>query len=215
MQRVLTIVLLVLLIMVGGGAAYWVLDTVVHRKMIARRRDDSLALPSGGDKLIERSIRDLRVGDVVTMDARDFLVEGTVGYDEDGHRWVGARVVDGSDEKWMVVGIERSGAAPVRVLVHDTETEVAGYPPEVMVIGDTRYNLDKRGTATCKLAGDLALLAGGKHAERPDGHVERCRWWLYNGAGDDTFILEQWGGDFRLLRGRKVSPDTIDLIPGS
>ena len=46
-------------------------------------------------------------------------------------------------------------------------------------------------------------------------HVERCRWWLYSAPGEDTLIVEQWGADYRVLRGKKVSEATIDLMPGS
>ncbi len=91
--------------------------------------------------------------------------------------------------------------------------EERGYPPEVIVVGELRYALDKRGTATCKMAGDLGSLSASK--DKLPGSVERCRWWLYNAAGDDTLVLEQWGGEYRMLRGKKVGTDTIDLIPGS
>ena len=211
-----TIFVLMLLLAVGGAATVGgIMYGAEKRKRLAG--GSPAALPPGGDPgkvLLERTIRDLRVGDVLTIDGRDFLVEGTIGYDEDGHRWTGAKVVDGADVRWLVVGIERVGSSPVRLMTHDTENEVSGYPPETIVIGELRYGLDKRGTATCKLAGDVGTLSGVKD-KRPDAHVERCRWWLYNGAGDDTLVLEQWGADYRVLRGKKVAADTIDLIPGS
>lgn len=211
----LTILVLMLLVVVGGAATVGGILYANEKRRRALPAGDLPALPAGGgDRLLERTIRDLRVGDVLTIDARDWLVEGTVLYDEDGHRWTGARIVDGSEVQWVVVGIERVGVAPVRMLRYDTETEIAGYPPEALVIGELRYALDKRGTATCTMKGDVGSL-GGMKEKRPESHVERCRWWLYNAAGDDTLVLEQWGGEYRLLRGRKVSGDTIDLIPGS
>ena len=82
------------------------------------------------------------------------------------------------------------------------------------MLGDIRYALDKRGTATCELRGDLGAL-GDLKKDRPEGHVERCRWWLYSAPGEDTLIVEQWGADYRLLRGTKIVEGTIDLIPGS
>jgi hypothetical protein len=206
-------VLIVILTVLGGA-------TAVGYAVNARRRQalpsgGTKALPSGsGDRLLERTLRDLRVGDVVSIDGKDFLCEGVIGYDEDGHRWSGGRIVDGSDVRWMVIGIERAGTSPTRVMVIDTSTDLAGYPPEAIVIGETRYTLDKRGTATCKMAGDLGGL-GALKDKRPENHVERCRWWLYGAAGDDTLIVEQWGSDYRVLRGKKVNEGTIDLIPGS
>jgi hypothetical protein len=159
-------------------------------------------------------VRDLRVGDVLTIDGRDFLCEGVIAYDEDGHRWLGGRVVDGSDVQWLVVGIDRASASSSRLLAQDTSMPIAGYPPEALVLGEIRYILDKRGAATCQLFGELGGL-GALTKDRPEGHVERCRWWLYNATGDDTLIVEQWGNDYRMLRGKRVGDGTVELIPGS
>jgi hypothetical protein len=202
-------ILLVVLAVIGGGAA-------VGARASARRRalgpgGSAHALPAGGG---ERTARDPRVNDVLTIDGKDFLVEGLINYDEDGHRWVGARVVDGSDVKWLIVGLERTGTSAMRLLTQDEATQISGYPPEVLVIGEVRYALDKRGAATCALHGDLGPL-GALKKDRPDGHVERARWWLYAAPGDDTLLLEQWGADYRVLIGKKVNEGMIDLIPGS
>ena len=204
-------ILLVLLTVIGGAAAIGIMAGE-RRKSLAGGA--SRALPPGSDKLVERGVRDLRVDDVLTIDGKDFLVEGLINYDEDGHRWVGARVVDGSDIKWLVMGIERAGTGAMRLLVQDDTTQVSGYPPEVMVIGEVRFALDKRGAATCALHGDLGAL-GALKKDRPEGHVERARWWLYTAPGDDTLLLEQWGSDYRVLRGKKVGEAMIELIPGS
>jgi hypothetical protein len=200
-------ILLVVLTVIGGVAAVGIAASERKKALPAA---PAKALPAGG----ERTVSDLRVGDVLMMDGRDYLVEGTIGYDEDGHRWIGGRVLDGADVKWLVVGIERAGAGAMRLLAQDDATPITGYPPEAIVVGDTRFALDKRGTATCELRGDLGAL-GDLKKERPEGHVERCRWWLYNAPGDDTLLVEQWGADFRVLRGKKVHEGTIELMQGS
>ncbi len=202
-------ILLVILTVVGGVAAVGIAASE-RKKLASGAGEAPRALTAGA----ERTVRDLRVGDVVMIDGRDFLAEGTLGYDEDGHRWIGGRLIDGGDVKWLIVGIERAGGASMRLLVQDDQTHVSGYPPEAIVVGETRYALDKRGTATCELRGDLGGL-GDLKKDRPDGHVERCRWWLYNAPGDDTLIVEQWGADYRVLRGKKVGEGTIELMQGS
>jgi len=208
------ILLIIAILLVAGGGAAMTGMFLAEKRRRSLKGGTTRALPPGDQPLLERTLRDLRVGDVVTIDAKDFLVEGVLSYDEDGHRWSAGRLVDGKDVHWLMVGIERVGASPLRLLRHDIETEISGYPPEALVIGTVRYQLDRRGTATCKLAGDLGTLTGMKD-KRPDNHVERCRWWLYDAAGDDTLVLEQWGGEYRVLRGRKAAAETIDLIPGS
>ncbi|MBA3540283.1 MAG: DUF4178 domain-containing protein [Deltaproteobacteria bacterium] len=204
--------LLVLLTVIGGAAAVGI-AMKDRKKQLAG--GGQLSLPSGGsDKLIERTVRELRVDDIVTIDHKDFLVEGMIAYDEDGHRWTGSRVVDGSDVQWLVIGIERLGSGAMRLMKHDESTSISGYPPEAIVIGEVRYALDKRGAATCQLRGDVGPL-GDLKRDRPVGHVERCRWWLYSAPGDDTLLVEQWGADFRVLRGKKIVDGTIEMMPGS
>jgi Domain of unknown function (DUF4178) len=205
-------ILLVLLTVVGGVAAVGI-AMKNQRKQIGGGSNQKM-LPSVGDKLLERTISDLRVDDVLTMDGRDFICEGLISYDEDGHRWKGSRVVDGTDVQWLVIGLERAASTSTRLLKQDDSTPITGYPPEAMVIGETRYVLDKRGAATCSLFGDIGGLGALKKG-RPEGHVERCRWWLYSAPGDDTLLVEQWGSDYRVLRGKKIVDGTIELIPGS
>ncbi len=203
-------ILLVVLTVLGGVAAVGV---AARSRKALPAGGGQRALPAG-DTLVERTVQDLRVNDVLTIDGRDFIVEGAISYDEDGHRWVAGRCVDGTDVKWVMVGLERTGSSATRLMAQDEQTQISGYPPEALVIGETRFALDKRGTATCSLKGDVGPLAG-LAKDRPEGHTERCRWWLYSAPGDDTLVVEQWGADYRVLRGKKVGDATIELMPGS
>jgi len=205
-------ILLVLLTVVGAAAAVGI--AVNERRKQVGAGKTPKALPPASDRLLERTVRDLRVNDVLVMDGKDFLCEGVIGYDEDGHRWSAARIVDNQDVRWLVIGLERVGSTALRLMAQDETQQIAGYPPEALVIGEVRYALDKRGTATCRLDGDVGPL-GDLKKDRPSGHVERCRWWLYNAPGEDTLIVEQWGADYRVLRGKKIGEGTLELIPGS
>lgn len=205
-------ILLVVLTVITGVTAVGIAANS-RRKALAGTSGHRQLTDGRGD-LLERTVRDLRVRDVLTIDGRDFICEGAIDYDEDGHRWIAGRVVDGKDVRWVLVGLERTGSSATRVLTQDEETQVTGYPPEALVIGELRYTLDKRGTATCQLHGDVGPL-GAMKKDRPEGHTERCRWWLYSAPGEDTMVVEQWGQDFRVLRGKKVGDATIELMPGS
>ncbi|MBA3458101.1 MAG: DUF4178 domain-containing protein [Deltaproteobacteria bacterium] len=203
-------ILLVLLTVVGGAAAVGI--AVKERRKSLPSGGGQKALPAGDG--VERTVRDLRVDDVLTIDHKDFLCEGLISYDEDGHRWIAGRVVDGPDTQWLVVGIDRAGTSSTRLLTQDESQTITGYPPEALVVGEVRYVLDKRGAATCQLHGDVGPL-GDLKKDRPAAHVERCRWWLYSAPGDDTLLVEQWGADYRVLRGRKIVDGIVELIPGS
>jgi len=194
---------------VGGGL---VLSSRRQRALGGSERK-LLTDGSDGDEFIERTVRDLRVGDIVQHSGIDFLVEGTIAYDEDGHRWIAGRLVDGRDVRWLVVGMERVGDGSMKLVVEDDSIDLTGYPPETVISHGTRFSLEKRGTATAKLDGDTGGL-GGADKLSPES-VLRCRWWLYGSAGDACLIVEQWGGDYRALKGSRISNTDLEMMPGS
>ncbi len=170
------------------------------------------ALPAAGEPvsgLLERTLRDVRPNDVVQHGGRDYLVEGVIHYDEDGHTWRGARLADGGQERWMIVGLERGATMTVRMLDPTRELDLSGYPPETVQLGGTTYKLGGRGTATASFQGDLEGLPSQTGAE---GGAARCRWWKYTAAGEGTLVVEQWGETYRALRGETVRPDDVDLL---
>jgi hypothetical protein len=206
-------ILFIVLSVFGGAAATGMLLNEKRRKALPGGSLKSLPAQAG-DVLAERGLRDLRAQDVITIDGRDFLCEGVLHYDEDGHQWICGRVVDGSEEQWLLVGIERTGGNRSRLLKIDASIAVSGYPPESLLVDDIRFALDKRGNATCKMTGDVGAL-GDMRKDRLERHAERCRWWLYSADAQDSILIEQFGADYRCLRGKKIGLTTIELIPGS
>ncbi len=206
-----TALLIGVLVGVLGGGAYVAVRSRAGRQLGDGNRGQKRLGDGSSDKLLERTIRDLRVGDIVQYEDRDYLVEGTVAYDEAGHRWLSGRMIDAGDEKWLTIGMEKAGTDTVRLLNVD-DLEISGYPPESLVAGGTRYNLDSRGTATAKASGETDIMAGA--GLNPDS-VQRCRWWRYEGTGGKCLILEQWGDSFRTLRGESIRISDLDFMPGS
>lgn len=203
----LLLAILILVSVIGGGMV------LAQRRRELAGGPTRPALPAGngdGENLLNRTVTNLRPGDVLTIDGTDYLVDGVISYDEEGHRWNAGKVSDAGDVRWLVVGLERGGSLTARLLAEATDIDVAGMPPEVLVTPETRYTLEKRGTATAQVTGQVGLRLRGDA-----GTTERCRWWLYETPGADTLLVEQWGDTYRVLRGKKVNPDMIELLPGS
>lgn len=192
---------------VGGG----MLISARKRKALGGRTPKQLG--DGRGNLIERSFGDLRVGDVITHSTTDYIVEGMIRYDEAGHHWSMARIVDGTRAHWLLVGLERRGSSSKRLMTPTSDVELGGYPPELIMIGEERFNFDKRGTATTALDGDTGTLGG--NAEGAEGSAHRCRWWSYSAAGPRALLVEQWGDDYRVLVGATVGDTDIEMMPGS
>ncbi len=196
---------------VGGGLVI----AARKRKSLGSGGSEPKLLGSGSaTDLQERGFGDLRVGDVIMHDATDYIVEGVIRYDEAGHHWSMARIVDGTKSCWLLVGLERTGGASKRILNPTNDVELAGYPPELIMLGEERYNFDKRGTATTELEGDTGSL-GGISQNNTGAAAHRCRWWNYSAAGPNALLVEQWGDDYRVLVGAKVSDSEIEMMPGS
>jgi hypothetical protein len=187
------------------------LAIVAARTLIeVRRRQARLRLGGLGTTpaLLERTLKDVRSNDIVQHEGRDYLVEGVIAYDEDGHHWSAARLVDGKDERWLLVGLERGGAPTLRLLSMAKGFDLAGYPPETLDLGDAHWRLASRGTANATFQGDLNGLHG-------DGAGQRCRWWKYTGAGEAVLYVEQWGDTYRALRGSTVRDSELELLAAS
>src|SRR5690606_37408477 len=149
---VFTALLIAVLIIAGattvvGGGLVW-----QHQRRRALERAGSepklLGSGSGGSRVIERGPRQMRPGDIIQHDGRDWLVEGVVHYDEDGHRWLAGRLVDVKETRWLVAGMDRAGQGALLLLEPDPSIEVGSYPPEAIAAGERRYLLERRGTAT-------------------------------------------------------------------
>jgi hypothetical protein len=209
--------LIIALLAIVGAA------TVVSGGLVVLARRSERNLTAAGERrrladgkhtpASERSVAEVRVGDIVQREGRDFLVEGVAEYDEDGHRWRAARLVDGRDEAWLVVGLERGGSASLRWLVEDSAIDLAGYPPDQLTVGGIAFSQRGRGTAAVRIAGDTGALSAAKRES--DDSVVRCRWWRYEAAGTAALVVEQWGTLFRSLRGTSLRADDVELIPGS
>ncbi len=210
-----TALLIAILIVAGaatvvGGGLLW---STQRRRALERGATPPRQIGGANPRLLERGVRDMRPGDIIQQAGRDWVVEGVLHYDEDGHRWIAGRLIDVQDLRWMVIGMDRIGSTTIRVMQPDDKVDVGGYPPEVIESGGKRFQLERRGTATVKIIGDAGPIPATKDLA-PES-ILRCRWWRYNTAGPDCIIVEQWGGDFRVLRGLAVPDDDVDLMQGS
>jgi hypothetical protein len=162
---------------------------------------------------LERTIRDVRVDDVVQHDGTDYLVEGIIQYDEDGHTWRAVRVVDGGKVKWLLIGLERGPVLTVRWLTAATDLELTAYPPDTIERANVTYKQAQRGTATVSVQGNVSDVPGTKGLAA--GAALRCRWWRYSAAGEKALLVEQWGDSYRALAGETVPTDDVELLAAS
>lgn len=206
-------ILLAVLAALAAGSAVQMARADRKRRVLASNEQPK-SLPSGATPrtdVPERGPGELRIGDILQYEARDYLCEGIVLFDEDGHRWRMARVEDSPDSLWVIGGFDRARGTTL-VLREDPSIQPGAYPSDSLLVGSDVYALARRGVASCQLTGDLAGLANTQG--RPSGHAERCRFWFYT-RGDNAVMVEQWGSSVRCLRGSHLRDGDADLLPGS
>jgi Domain of unknown function (DUF4178) len=184
----------------GGGTI-----AVYRAAGAGAKRDKQLAAPPK-----ERGIRDLLPGDVISYGNKDFLVEGIMSYDEDGHTWTAARMLDDGVERWIMVGMERQPGltSPVRFLEKNTTLQISGYPPDQIEVDGESYRMSGRGNAGISAKGDIGIEGLGKS-------LLRVRYWRYTAPGDKLVIVEQWGPDFRVISGKAIPEHMFNVLAAS
>lgn len=144
--------------------------------------------------------RALKVGDVVNYEGRDYVIEGTLRFDQGGFRWNEHRLVDGADTLWLSVEDDEG----LEIVVWRRLRGAALEPgPGTLEHGGVTYELDERGRASFSSEGTTGAPGGGT-AEFAD-----------YAQGDERLSFERYGDDggWEISVGRVVSEHVLDIYP--
>lgn len=155
------------------------------------------ASPLGGTAA---DLRNLKVGDVVHHEGRDWIVEGSLRYEQGGSRWEEHRLADGEDGMWLSVEDDEG----LEIALWDRLRGSALEPgaPSIDHEGVT-YTLDERGHAN--------FTAEGNTGTTPGGRMEYADYV----AGDRMLGFERFGdgSPWEVGVGRPVSEHEFDVYP--
>jgi hypothetical protein len=144
--------------------------------------------------------RALKLGDVVNYESRDWIVEGTLRFDQGGFRWAEHRLVDGGDSLWLSVEDDEGLELVVWKRLRGAALEPG---PGTLEHGGVTYELDERGKASYTSEGVTGAGGGGK-AEFAD-----------YAKGDERLSFERYGDDggWEISVGRVISEHALDIYP--
>ena len=94
------LVLVFIGLIVGAGVVY-----MRGRKQATAGEPSPTGLPQApaAEPVGGVEARALKLGDVVNHEGRDWIVEGTLRFEQGGFRWAEHRLVDGADSLWLSV----------------------------------------------------------------------------------------------------------------
>lgn len=204
-------VLLVLLLVAAWGL-----------RQLQKGRQRSVAnLPQ---ESLERTLFDLRTGDIVQADGRDWMVEDRLLYDEEGFQWLEYLLRDGSEGRWLSVceddwlevsWLERGPAE----LALELDRQPLPFPGQITWEGVT-YQLKEQGRA--------AVTSSSRTMNR---RLSGCRYGDYDAPDGLVLSLERWDGgspgtrppapgsepgpaEAEVTLGRLLDPASLVLLPG-
>src|SRR5215213_5631641 len=103
--------------------------------------------------------RALKLGDVVNHEGRDWIVEGTLHFNQGGFRWDEHRLVDGTDSLWLSVEDDEGIELVIWTRLRGAALEPG---PGTLEHGGVTYELDERGKANYTSEGTTGAPGGGK-----------------------------------------------------
>jgi hypothetical protein len=152
----------------------------------------------------ERTLKTLRLGDVVQHLGKDYLVEGKLTYNEDGFIWHEYMLVDRTDVRWLAVEQDDRLIVALYQQVPATDLLLGASPPETVSYQGIQYRLDERGSANMTRQGEVGQR-----------NAERCRYFDYVGQGGRLLSVEYWGETPEVCVGEEIREASLEILPGS
>ena len=142
---------------------------------------------------------DVGVGAVVAYGGRDYVVRGTLEFDQDGFRWSEHLLDDASVHRWL--SVEDDEELEVCLWEAVAAPELAPGAPRIDYAGTT-FVRDEHGSATFRAVGTTGTA--------PSGRMEYHDY----AAGDRRLSFERYGsGSWEVGVGEVVPPESLDVYP--
>ncbi len=143
--------------------------------------------------------RKIKVGDVVAHEGRDFLVRGTLTFDQDGFKWHEHHLDDTTTRRWLSVEDDEELEL---CLWEAADGPVPDPGPEEITYAGTTYRRSEHGQAQFSAAGSTGTA--------PSGTVE----YFDYAVGDRRLGFERYGqADWEVGLGVVVNERTLDIYP--
>jgi ribonucleotide reductase alpha subunit len=150
----------------------------------------------------ERTVLNIRIGDIVTFDLVDYEVVGKITYRDGSYEWFAYQLLEGSSTKWLAAEMDDE----LELGVYETVKLPVGepFPKELKYEGKTYYK-DEQGEAR---------VTGEGRSKNINGRTTRYA--DYISEDEETYLsLESWGSEVEVSYGYDIEPYEIKIIAGS
>ena len=190
-----TLLFLLIVAAVVGGIVWWTRRQAAEAAAAKAPPVDPLRKDSRGI-----DPRTIKVGDVIAHEGHDFLVRGTLAFDQDGFVWHEHHLDDTTTRRWL--SVEDDEELELCLWQSVSAPDLQPGAGELAYEGTT-YRREEQGRAT--------FTATGSTGTAPSGTVE----FVDYTAGDRRLSFERFAatGDWEVGIGQVVNERTLDIYP--
>lgn len=150
----------------------------------------------------ERTVMNLRTGDIVTYDLEDYEVVGKLSYNDHGYKWYAYQLQGASRVIWLSVEMDDT----LELGIYEKSKLKLSEPiPKTLEADGVTYYLDESGTA---------VVRGEGRSQNVDG--VQCRYFdFYDDEEEKYLSVEIWGSEIEVSTGYGIEEYEIKIIAGS
>jgi len=151
----------------------------------------------------KRTLKNLRVGDIVSYDLVDYTVVGLIKYEDSGYKWIAYQLEGEGERIWLAV--EQDDTLEISIY-RPVKLDIGKRPPNRINYDNKTFYLDEAGTAT---------ITGveGEAGARPG---QQIKYWQYEDEEEDFALsVELWGGDLDVSYGYYIHERELSIMAGS
>ena len=178
--------------------------------LFSRYSMSRLHRPPVGSMPQQRTLFNLRVGDVFQRESRDWIVYNTLVFDQKGFQWQEYYLRDGAEGVWLVVVDDDRIELSWMHQVPPEEVSVVFPLRDELVYQGVRYRLSEKG------------IANYRKTSRGSQQGGPCRFHDYVAQSDRVLSVEIYSaselladdGEIELCVGVRITPESLTLLPG-
>lgn len=155
-----------------------------------------------GSQVVQRTLTNLQIGDIISYDLEDYKVEGVTTYRSGGQVKYGY-LLSGPRNGYLMIEQRES----IRAYLYETLDARLENPEEInheMIYDDVSYFEQARGEFSVNVHGRSAFNS-----------YDILYWWLHVSDDGGAMLFEWQSGEIIIRVGNKVKPSEVMILPGS
>jgi hypothetical protein len=150
----------------------------------------------------QRDFFNIKVGDIIEYDLRDYQVVGKLTLYDSGYEWYEYQLEGDERSLWLSAEMDDE----LELAIYEKINKKVSEPiPKTIEVDGVHYELEEQGTARVR----------GEGRSKNNSGVD-VRYFDYSDEDEKNLLsVEIWGGDIEVSRGKPVEDFEIKIIAGS